>query len=148
MMVNIIIFILLMVILGILVLVQEFDNFGGFIEIKGESMGFFYMQEIDGCWWLVILEGYGFFGIGFSYLVIDFFQGVVMFFYRGDQEVWLCDGIRKMWELGYNCVWSGLYSMECIWFGYVDYELVECVYCEEEIFYVIYVLLIKYQVEL
>jgi len=127
---------------------QELDTFGGFTDIKGEKTGFFHTQKIDGRWWLVTPEGHGFFGIGLSHPVTGFSKGTVTYSYNGNQEAWLRDGIKKMRELGYNCVWSGPYSTERARFGYVDYELAERVYREEKIPHAIHVPLIKHQVEL
>ena len=127
---------------------QEFDTYGGFTDIKGKKTGFFHTQRIDGRWWLVTPEGHGFFGIGLSHPVTGFSRGVVTFSYKGNQEAWLRDGIRKMRELGYNCVWSGPYSTERARFGFVDYELAERIYREEKIPHAIHVPLIKHQVEL
>ena len=70
------------------------------------------------------------------------------FAYNGDQEAWLRDGIRKMRDLGYNCVWSGPYSTERIRLGFVDTDLAERVYREERIPHAIHVPLIKHAVEL
>ena len=127
---------------------QELDTYGGFADIKGKKTGFFHTQKIDGRWWLVTPDGHGFFGIGLSHPVTGFSRGAVTYSYKGDQEAWLRDGIKKMRELGYNCVWSGPYSTERTRFGYVDYELAERVYREEKIPHAIHVPLIKHQVEL
>ena len=127
---------------------QELDTYGGFADIEGTKTGFFHTQKIDGRWWLVTPEGHGFFGIGLSHPVTGFSKGTVTYSYNGDQEAWLRDGIKKMRELGYNCVWSGPYSTERARFGYVDYELAERVYREEKIPHAIHVPLIKHQVEL
>mgnify|MGYP001817294868 CR=1 FL=1 len=127
---------------------QELDAYGGFTDIKGKKTGFFHTQKIDGRWWLVTPDGHGFFGIGLSHPVTGFSKGAVTFSYNGSQEAWLRDGIKKMRELGYNCVWSGPYSTERTRFGYVDYELAERVYREEKIPHAIHVPLIKHQVEL
>lgn len=126
----------------------ELDAYGGFTDIQGEKTGFFHTQKIDGRWWLVTPEGHGFFGIGLSHPVTGFSRGAVTFSYNGDQEAWLRDGIKKMRELGYNCVWSGPYSTERARFGFVDYELAERVYREEKIPHAIHLPLIKHQVEL
>lgn len=127
---------------------NELDTYGGFVDISGEKTGFFHTQKVDGRWWLVTPEGHGFFGIGLSHPVTGFSRSTVTYSYNGDQEAWLRDGIRKMRQLGYNCVWSGPYSTERTRFGYVDYELAERVYREEEIPHAIHVPLIKHQVEL
>lgn len=127
---------------------QELDTYGGFTDIEGKKTGFFHTQKIDDRWWLVTPEGHGFFGIGLSHPVTGFSKGAVTFSYKGSQEAWLRDGIKKMRELGYNCVWSGPYSTERTRFGYVDYELAERVYREEKIPHAIHVPLIKHQVEL
>ncbi|HBE71306.1 MAG TPA: hypothetical protein DDW52_24430 [Planctomycetaceae bacterium] len=127
---------------------QELDTYGGFTDIKGKKTGFFHTQMIAGRWWLVTPEGHGFFGIGLSHPVTGFSKGTVTYSYKGNQEAWLRDGIKKMRELGYNCVWSGPYSTERARFGYVNYELAERVYREEKIPHAIHVPLIKHQVEL
>ncbi|HIN95814.1 MAG TPA: hypothetical protein EYN03_09225 [Planctomycetes bacterium] len=124
------------------------DTYGGFTDVKGKKTGFFHTQKIDGRWWLVTPEGHGFFGIGLSHPVTSFSQGAVTFSYKGNQEAWLRDGIKKMRDLGYNCVWSGPYSTERIRLGFVDAELAERVYREEKIPHAIHVPLIKHQVEL
>tara|TARA_B100000809_G_scaffold125232_1_gene123500 strand:+ start:2298 stop:3836 length:1539 start_codon:yes stop_codon:yes gene_type:complete len=126
----------------------KLDNYGGFTDLKGKKTGFFHTQKIDGRWWLVTPEGHGFYGIGLSHPVTSFSQGVVTFSYNGDQEAWLRDGIKKMRDLGYNCVWSGPYSQERIRLGFVDRELAERVYREEKIPHAIHVPLIKHGVEL
>ena len=126
----------------------KLDRFGGFTDVKGEKTGFFHTQKIGGRWWLVTPDGHGFFGIGLSHPVTGFSQGTVTFSYKGNQEAWLRDGIKKMRELGYNCVWSGPYSTERTRFGFVDHLLAERVYREEKIPHAIHVPLIKHQVEL
>lgn len=127
---------------------QELDTYGGFTDIKGKKTGFFHPQKIDVRWWLISPEGNGFFGIGLSHPVTGFSKGTVTYSYNGDQESWLRDGIKKMRELGYNCVWSGPYSTERARFGYVDYALAERVYREEKIPHAIHLPIIKHQVEL
>ena len=139
---------LLMSVISISASSQELDTYGGFTDIKGDKTGFFHTQKIDKRWWLVTPEGHGFFGIGLSHPVTGFSKGTVTYSYNGDQEAWLRDGIKKMRELGYNCVWSGPYSTERARFGYVNYELAERVYREEKIPHAIHVPLIKHQVEL
>ena len=126
----------------------ELDVYGGFTDVVGKKTGFFHTQNIGSRWWLVTPEGHGFFGIGISHPVTSFSQGAVTFGYNGNQEAWLRDGIRKMRDLGYNCVWSGPYSTERIRLGFVDAELAERVYREERIPHAIHVPLIKHQVEL
>ena len=126
----------------------DLDRFGGFTDIKGDKTGFFHAQKIGDRWWLVTPEGHGFFGIGLSHPVTGFSQGTVTYSYKGNQEAWLRDGIKKMRELGYNCVWSGPYSTERTRFGFVDRELAERVYREARIPHAIHVPLIKHQVEL
>lgn len=139
---------LLSVVTSISASAQDLDTYGGFTDIKGKKTGFFHTQKIDNRWWLVTPEGHGFFGIGLSHPVTGFSKGAVTFSYNGSQEAWLRDGIKKMRELGYNCVWSGPYSTERARFGYVNYELAERVYREEKIPHAIHVPLIKHQVEL
>ena len=58
------------------------------------------------------------------------------------------DGIRRMRALGFNCVWSGPYSLEHIPFSNIDTDLADRIYREGEIFHAIHVPLIKHQVEL
>lgn len=126
----------------------ELDSYGGFADVKGEKTDFFHTEKIDSRWWLVTPEGNGFYGIGLSHPVTGFSEGAVTHSYKGNQEAWLRDGIRKMRDLGYNCVWSGPYSTERIRRGFVDTELAERVYREEKIPHAIHVPLIKHQVEL
>ncbi|PHR90588.1 MAG: hypothetical protein COA78_34930, partial [Blastopirellula sp.] len=113
-----------------------------------EKTGFFHTQKIDDRWWLVTPDGHGFFGIGISHPVTGFSEGAVTYSYNGNQEAWLRDGIQKMRDLGYNCVWSGPYSTERIRRGFVNTALAERVYREEKIPHAIHVPLIKHQVEL
>ena len=75
---------------------QELDIYGGFTDIKGTKTGFFHTQKVDGRWWLVTPEGNGFFGIGLSHPVTGFSRDAVTYSYKGDQEAWLRDGIKKM----------------------------------------------------
>ena len=75
-------------------------------------------------------------------------EGAITFAYDGSQEEWMRDGVRKMRELGFNCVWSGPYSLERIRFGNIDADLADKVYREAEIPYAIHVPLIKHPVEL
>ena len=75
-------------------------------------------------------------------------EAAVTFAYGGSQEKWMRDGIRKMRELGFNCVWSGPYSLERIRFGNIDADLADKIYREAKIPYAIHVPLIKHQVEL
>ena len=95
---------------------QQLDQYGGFLDIKGKRTGFFHTEQINDRWWLVTPDGHGFFGIGISHPITSMSEGAVTFAYDGSQEEWMRDGIRKMRELGFNCVWSGPYSLERIRF--------------------------------
>ena len=95
---------------GVSARAADLDAYGGFTDVRGEQIRCFHTQKIDDRWWLVTPEGHGFFGIGLNHPVTSFSQGAVTFAYNGDQEAWLRDGIRKMRNLGYNCVWGGPYS--------------------------------------
>ena len=127
---------------------DELDAYGGFMEVTGKRTGFFHTEKIDGRWWLVTPDGHGFWGLGLSHLVTGMSQAAVTFAYKGDQEAWMRDGIRKMRELGYNCVWSGPYSQCRTQSDYVDKELAERVYRESKMPYALQVPLIKHAVEL
>lgn len=127
---------------------QQLDEYGGFLDIRGEKTGFFHTERIDDRWWLITPDGHGFFGIGVSHPITSMSEGAITFAYDGSQEEWMRDGIRKMRELGFNCVWSGPYSLERIRFGNIDADLADKVYREAEIPYAIHVPLIKHQVEL
>lgn len=126
----------------------QLDPYGGFRDIKGEPTGFFHTERINGRWWLVTPDGHGFFGVGVSHPVTSMSEGAITFAYGGSQEEWLRDGIRKMRELGFNCVWSGPYSLERIRFGNIDADLADRVYAEARIPYAVHVPLVKHQVEL
>lgn len=91
---------------------DNLDAYGGFIDVIDKRTGFFHMERIDDRWWLVTPDGHGFFGIGLSHPVTSMSQAAVTFAYNSSQEDWLRDGIRKMRELGFKCVWSGPYSQE------------------------------------
>ena len=127
---------------------QQLDQYGGFLDFEGERTGFFHTQRIDGRWWLVTPDGHGFFGVGISHPITSMSEGAITFAYDGSQEEWMRDGIRKMRELGFNCVWSGPYSLERIRFGNIDADLADRVYRKAKIPYAIHVPLIKHQVEL
>ncbi len=127
---------------------QQTDPYGGFLDIQGEATGFFHTEWINDRWWLVTPDGHGFFGVGISHPITSMSQGAITFAYDGNQAEWMRDGIRKMRTLGFNCVWSGPYSLERIRFGNIDADLAERVYREARIPYAIHVPLIKYQVEL
>ena len=127
---------------------QQLDQYGGFLDIKGEKTGFFHTQRIGGRWWLVTPDGHGFFGIGISHPITSMSEGAITFSYEGDQQEWMRDGIRKMRALGFNSVWSGPYSLERIRFGNIDAGLADTVYRESKMPYAIHVPLIKHQVEL
>ena len=127
---------------------QQLDRYGGFLDIKGKRTGFFHTEQINDRWWLVTPDGHGFFGIGISHPITSMSEGAITFAYDGSQEEWMRDGIRKMRELGFNCVWSGPYSLERIRFGNIDADLADKVYREARIPYAIHVPLIKHQVEL
>jgi len=127
---------------------QDLDNYGGFMDVVGNKTGFFHTEKIDNRWWLVTPEGNGFFGIAISHPVTSFQKGAVNFTYNGDQEAWLRDGIEKMQELGYNCVWSGPYSQERIREGFVDAKLAERIYREANIPHGLHIPLLKHAVEL
>lgn len=127
---------------------QQLDQHGRFLDIEGERTGFFHTERINDRWGLVTPEGHGFFGIGISHPITGMSEGSITFAYGGSQEEWMSDGIRKMRELGSNCVWSGPYSLERIRFGSIDTGLADKVYREAKIAYAIHVPLIKHQVEL
>ncbi|MFL3657847.1 MAG: hypothetical protein ACJ07L_07315 [Opitutales bacterium] len=126
----------------------ELDSYGGFTDVKGEKTGFFHTEKIDGRWMLVTPEGHGFWGIGMSHPVTGWTQGAVTFTYDGDQEAWFRDTIKRMHDLGYNCVWSGPYCPERARSGYVDKRLAEKVFREADMPYGYPVALIKHFVEL
>lgn len=42
----------------------EFDKFGGWKNIQGQKTGYFHTEMIDGKWWLVTPDGYGFISKG------------------------------------------------------------------------------------
>ena len=127
---------------------QQLDRYGGFLDIKGKRTSFFHAERINDRWWLVTPDGHGFFGIGVSHPITSMSEGAITFAYDGSQEEWMRDGIRKMRELGFNCVWSGPYSLERIRFGNIDADLADKVYREAKIPYAIHVPLIKHPVEL
>ena len=127
---------------------QQLDQYGGFLDIKGKRTGFFHTERINDRWWMVTPDGHGFFGIGISHPITSMSEGAVTFAYDGSQEEWMRDGIRKMRDLGFNCVWSGPYSLERIRFGNIDAKLADKVYREAKIPYAIHVPLIKHQVEI
>ncbi|MDE0110336.1 MAG: hypothetical protein OXN96_21230 [Bryobacterales bacterium] len=127
---------------------QQLDQYGGFLDIKGKRTGFFHTERIGNRWWLVTPEGHGFFGIGVSHPITSMSEGAITFAYGGSQEEWIRDGLRKMRELGFNCVWSGPYSLERIRFGNIDADMADKIYRQAEIPYAIHVPLIKHQVEL
>lgn len=126
----------------------ELDTYGGFIDIKGEKTGFFHTEKIDGRWWLVTPEGNAFWGIGMSHPVTGWTQGAVTFIYDGNQEAWFRDTIKRMQDLGYNCVWSGPYCPERARSGFIDKRLAEKVFKDASIPYGYPVALIKHAVEL
>ena len=139
---------LILVLLPAIAHAQELDPYGGFLDIKGTRTGYFHTERLNDRWWLVTPDGHGFFGIGVSHPVTSMSEGAITFAYGGSQERWMRDGIRKMRELGFNCVWSGPYSLERIRFGNIDADLADKVYREAKIPYAIHVPLIKHQVEL
>jgi hypothetical protein len=126
----------------------ELDSYGGFTDVKGEKTGFFHTEKIDGRWMLVTPEGHGFWGMGMSHPVTGWTRGAVTFTYDGDQEAWFRDTIKRMRDLGYNCVWSGPYCPERARTGYVDKRLAEEVFREANMPYGYPVALIKHFVEL
>jgi hypothetical protein len=46
----------------------RFDQYGGWKEIKSEATGFFRIQKIDGTWWFITPDGYGFLSVGINTL--------------------------------------------------------------------------------
>ena len=124
------------------------DQYGGFLDVKGRRTGFFHTERINDRWWLVTPDGHGFFGMGLSHPVTSMSEAAVTFAYGGSQEAWMRDGIRKMRALGFNCVWSGPYSLERIPSGNIDTDLADRIYRNAKIPYAIHVPLIKHQVEL
>ncbi len=127
---------------------QDLDQYGGFKDVVAEPTGFFYTQKIDGRWWLVTPDGHGMFCLGLSHPITGMSQAAITFAYGGDQEEWLRDSVRKMRDLGFNCVWSGPYSTERVRFGVVDQALAEDVYREAGIPHAVQIPLIKHGVEM
>ena len=123
------------------------DRYGGFLDVKGKQTGFFHTERINDRWWLVTPDGHGFFGIGISHPVTSMSEAAITFAYGGSQEAWMRDGIRKMRALGFNCVWSGPYSLERIPSGNIDTDLADRIYRNSRIPYAIHVPMIKHQVE-
>lgn len=105
--------------------VQQLDPFGGFLDVRGKRKGFFRTERIHDRRWLVTPDGHGFFGIGISHPVTSMSEGAITFAYGGSQEEWMRDGIRKVRQLGFNCVWSGPYSLERVRFGNIDVDLAD-----------------------
>ena len=124
------------------------DQYGGFLDVKGRRTGFFHTERINDRWWLVTPDGHGFFGIGLSHPITSMSEAAITFAYGGSQEAWMRDGIRKMRALGFNCVWSGPYSLERIPSGNIDTDLADRNYRNSRIPYAVHVPLIKHQVEL
>ena len=127
---------------------QKLDRYGGFLDIKGKRTGFFHTERIDNRWWLVTPDGHGILGIGISHPITSMSEGAITFAYDRGQEEWIRDGIRKRRESGYNCVWSGPYSLERIRFGNIDADLFDKIYREAKIPHAIHVPLVKHQVDL
>ena len=127
---------------------QQLDRYGGFLAVKGGQAGFFHTERINDRWWLVTLDRHGFFGIGVTHPITGMAEDAITFAYDGSQEQWMRDGIRRMRELGFNCVWSGPSSMARIRFGNIDADLSDRVYPEAQILYAVNVPLVKHQVEL
>jgi len=42
----------------------DYDNYGGWLKLKGTRTGFFHTEQIDGRWWLISPEGNAFFSKG------------------------------------------------------------------------------------
>ncbi len=118
---------------------QQLDRYGGFLDVKGEHTGFFHTEHIHDRWWLVTPDGHGFFGIGLSHPITSMSEAAITFAYGGSQEEWMRDGIRKMRALGFNCVWSGPYSLERIPSGNIDTDLADGIYRNARIPYAIHV---------
>lgn len=127
---------------------QEKDQYGGFIDIKGEKTGFFHPEKINGRWWLITPDGNAFYGVGMAHPVTGFTQAAVTFTYGGNQEAWLKGTVQRMKDLGFNCVWSGPYCPERLKFNYVDKRLAEKVFSEAKMPYVFPIPLVKHNVEL
>ena len=126
----------------------QFDRYGGSVNIQGQRTGFFHTERINDRWWLVTPDGHGFFGMGLSHPITSMSEAAITFVYGDSQEEWMRDGIRKMRALGFNCFWSGPYSLERIPSGNNDTDLADRIYREAEIPHAIHVPLIKHQVEL
>ncbi len=100
----------------------QFDRYGGFVDIQGQRTGFFHTERIRDRWWLVTPDGHGFFGMGLSHPITSMSEGAITFACDGNQEEWMRNGIRKMRALGFNCVWSGPYSLERIPSGNIGHR--------------------------
>jgi hypothetical protein len=46
-----------------------FDSFGGFKGLRGKRTGWFHVEQIEGRWYFVTPEGYGFFSLGATHAV-------------------------------------------------------------------------------
>ena len=42
----------------------DYDQYGGWLKLKGTRTGFFHSEQIEGRWWLISPEGHGFFSKG------------------------------------------------------------------------------------
>lgn len=46
---------------------MEKDQYGGWKQIKGEATGYFHVEELEGRWWFITPEGYGFIAVGMNH---------------------------------------------------------------------------------
>lgn len=91
----------------------QFDQYGGWREIKGKATGFFHVEQIDGKWWFITPEGNGFLSIGVNFVSFqgDFAPALGYAPYErnmrkkyGDRNKWIVATLSRLKAWGFNTI--------------------------------------------
>jgi len=124
------------------------DAYGGFTGLKGESTGWFHLEEFGGRTWFVTPEGHAFFPVSLAHLYTGHSRETVRRFYGGDQGEWMEDWLGKTRALGFNCALAGATSNCRNTTHYVDTNLAESIFHRESFPYAVGIFLIPHPNEL
>jgi len=79
-------------------------------DVKSSATGFFHLDKIDGRWWIIDPDGYGFWSVGMNAVTYNFnknYEQQVRRNYKGTRE-WARHSIARLIKWGFNTIgcWS------------------------------------------
>lgn len=122
----------------------KLDKYGGWTGIKGESTGFFHLEEIDGRHWFITPEGNVFFPVALSHLYSGESDVAANNIYGDDYDAYIRGTFARAREMGFNCALGSVTSPERNLNGFVDIPRIEKFFHEENFPYAVGVILLKH----